>query len=233
MPDRRVTAPFKRPVHPKDAASVVLLRGSRTNPEVLLGRRRLNARFMPGIYVFPGGRVDRADYRHASSASIRDDVLTKLSRHCSSERARALIWAALRETWEESGLLIGQQGSIQPASLSDLHRAYAEADMTPTTDGLDYIARAITPTRNPIRFNTRFFLIDGSNAAGTLHHTSELEDIGWRRVSEAIDELDLMNVTRFALSEAMKLWRENGILDPNRPVARFFTRVDTKLMSFD
>ena len=233
MSDRRASAPSKRPVHPKDAASVILLRGSRTDPEVLLGRRRLNARFMPGIYVFPGGRVDRADYRHASSASIRDGVLRKLTRHCPSDRARALIWAALRETWEESGLLIGQPGPIEQSKLSDLHRAYAEAGMTPTTDGLDYIARAITPARNPIRFNTRFFLINGANAAGTLRHTSELEDIGWRRVPEAIDELDLMNVTHFALREAMKLWRENGILDPDRPVARFFTRVDTKLMSFD
>ncbi len=211
----------------------MLLRGSRSDPEVLLGRRRLNARFMPGIYVFPGGSVDRADYRHANSASIRDDVLTKLVRHCPAERARALIWAALRETWEESGLLIGQPGPIEHADLSDLHRAYANSGMTPTTDGLDYIARAITPTRSPIRFNTRFFLIDGANTAGSLRHTSELEDIGWRPVSEAMSELDLMNVTSFALQEAMTLWRENTAPDPTRRVARLSTRVNARLIALE
>ena len=81
MSDRRSSAPSKRPVHPNDAASVVLLRGSREDPEVLLGRRRLDARFMPGLYVFPGGRVDRADYRHAASALMEDSVLQKMQRH--------------------------------------------------------------------------------------------------------------------------------------------------------
>ena len=105
MSDRRASAPSKRPVHPKDAASVILLRGSRTDPEVLLGRRRLNARFMPGIYVFPGGRVDRADYRHASSASIRDGVLRKLTRHCPSDRAQR----------SDLGRPSGNLGGIRPS----------------------------------------------------------------------------------------------------------------------
>lgn len=233
MSDRRVSARPKRPVRPKDAASVVLLRGSRNDPEVLLGRRRLDARFMPGIYVFPGGRVDRADYRHADAALIPPEVLQKLQRHTPADRARALIWAALRETWEESGLLIGRPGKIAPAGLSALHDAYEAANLAPVTEGIDYIARAITPTRNPIRFNTRFFLIDGRNATGALRHTSELEDIGWRRVSEALSEYDLMNVTRFALEEAMKLWRDGNEPDPDRLVARLTTRADLKLMALE
>lgn len=233
MSDRRSPDSRKRPVHPKDAASVVLLRGSQDDPEVLLGRRRLDARFMPGIYVFPGGRVDSADYQHANTASIRNDVLQKLQRHCPERRAKALIWAALRETWEESGLLIGQRGNVAAPDLSELHAAYAEAGLAPMTAGLDYIARAITPTRNPIRFNTRFFLIDGTNAAGVLHHTSELEDIGWRPVSEALETLDLMNVTSFALKEAMKLWRAKGGMDPERRVPVFLTRGTAKFIRLE
>ena len=233
MSDRRSSAPPKRPVKPKDAASVVLLRGSRQDPEVLLGRRRLDARFMPGIYVFPGGRVDRADYRHAASASIQEGVLRKLQRHCPAGRAKALIWAALRETWEESGLLIGQPGQIEPDNRSDLHSAYNDAGQAPDLNGLDYIARAITPAQNPIRYNTRFFLVDGAHAVGTLRHTSELEDIGWRRVSEALDTYDLMNVTSFALEEAMKLWSESAPLDPERRVPLLSTQVDTKLITME
>ena len=95
----------------------MLLRGSRVNPDVLLGRRRRDARFMPGVYVFPGGRVDRGDAPQALSCVMRADVLAKPSRHCPPRRARALVWAAMRETWEESGLLIGvgPAGSRMPA----------------------------------------------------------------------------------------------------------------------
>ena len=233
MPNRRSTAPSSRPVRPKDAASVVLLRGSRLDPEVLLGRRRLNARFMPGIYVFPGGRVDYSDYRHAAAATIQENVLQKLQRQCSESRAKALIWAALRETWEESGLLIGQSGLIAPSGDSDLHAAYMKAGQVPILSGLDYIARAITPTRNPIRYDTRFFLIDGARTSGRLRHTSELEDIGWRRVSEALEAFDLMKVTRFALLEAMTLWREDVPLNPRRQVPRLSTRVNAKLITME
>ncbi len=232
MSNRQNSTP-RRPVHARDAASLILLRGSRRNPEVLLGRRRLDARFMPGIYVFPGGRVDRGDYAHAAPFSIRDDVLTKLERHCAPRRARALIWAAIRETWEESGLLVGQPGRIQNATLSPLHEAYAQAGLTPLTGQLDYIARAITPARSPIRYNTRFFLADGAIAPGILHHTSELEDIGWRSVSEAINDLDLMNVTHFALTEAINLWREGLPQNPERKVARLTTRLNTRLITLE
>jgi 8-oxo-dGTP pyrophosphatase MutT (NUDIX family) len=233
MSNRTLSGTTRRPVHPRDAASVVLLRGDKSDPEVLLGRRRLDARFMPGIYVFPGGRVDRADYPRSAPYSVRKDVLAKLKRHCHERRARALIWAAIRETWEETGLLIGKPGQIDEADRSPLHTAYANEGLTPLTEGLDYIARAITPTRNPIRYNTRFFLADGAEAPGTLMHTSELENIGWRRVSDAISELDLMNVTEFALLEAMKLWRDGLPHDPNRQVPLLTTRLKTKLIALE
>lgn len=227
------SAPSPHPVRPKDAASVVLLRGSRSDPEVLLGRRRQDARFMPGIYVFPGGRVDRADYYHAATAVIQEDVLKKLQRHCPVGRAKALIWASLRETWEESGLLIGQPGLVAPSGHSDLHDAYTKAGQAPVLSGLDYVARAITPARNPIRYNTRFFLMDGAHTSGMLRHTSELEDIGWRRVSEALEVFDLMKVTRFALLEAISLWREDIRPDPERLVPRLSTRVNKNLITLE
>jgi len=233
MLNRLSSKKSKRPVHPKDAASVVLLRGSRKDPEVLLGRRRQDARFMPGIYVFPGGRVDHTDYQHAVSASIQATVLQKLMRHCSTDRAKAFIWAALRETWEETGLLIGQPGQIKPTGGSELHKAYTNSGQAPILNGLDYVARAITPARSPIRYDTRFFLIDGDKATGMLRQTSELEDIGWRCVSVALNSLDLMNVTNFALQESMKLWKRNVAPDADRRVARLSTRLNAKLITME
>lgn len=210
-----------RPAHPRDAASLVVLKGSRTNPSVLLGRRRQDAKFVPGVYVFPGGRLDRADYRHGNAYRARADVLAKLRRHCRHERkASALIWTAIRETWEETGLLIGQPGHINGAKHSELHEAYHDAGFKPDLQRISYVARAITPARSPIRFNTRFFLAHGSDTVGELHSSSELVDIGWKPVKEAIHELDLMGVTKFALRHALAYWRESPDPDPNRKVPR-------------
>jgi 8-oxo-dGTP pyrophosphatase MutT (NUDIX family) len=223
----------KFPVRPRDASSVVVLRGARDNPEVLLGRRRHNARFMPGIYVFPGGRVDRNDAAQAAPWDLRDDVLAKLSRHCTPRRARALVWAAIRETWEESGLLIAAPGRISDAGLSPLHAAYSAANLAPHTGGLDYIFRAITPASSPIRFNTRFFLADAKSTQGQLRRTGELEDIGWWPVSQALRDLDLRGVTRMALHEATTLWRDNPPRDPLRRVKRLTNRKNLTLITFE
>jgi 8-oxo-dGTP pyrophosphatase MutT (NUDIX family) len=221
----------KWPARPRDAASVVLLRGPRDEPEVLLGRRRLDARFMPGVYVFPGGRVDRTDAAQGAELPLRDDVLAKMMRHCDTRRAKALVWAAIRETWEETGLLIGEPGEIGDDSTSPLHAAYAAAKLRPASLQLDYILRAITPTRSPIRFNTRFFLADGMATSGKLQHTTELEDIGWRPAAQALREYELMTVTRLALNEAVDLWRDNPPPDPERPVKRLFNRQSIRLIT--
>jgi 8-oxo-dGTP pyrophosphatase MutT (NUDIX family) len=232
MTDRtRSPGQRKWPARPRDAASVVVLRGHRDNPEVLLGRRRLDARFMPGVYVFPGGRVDPSDAAQGAGLPLRHDVLAKMSRHCPPRRARALVWAAIRETWEETGLLIGEPGEIDDDSTSPLHAAYAAAKLRPASGQLDYILRAITPARSPIRFNTRFFLADGEVTSGKLEHTTELEDIGWRSAAEALKEYELMTVTRLALNEAVDLWRENPPPDPDRPVKRMFNRKSIRLIS--
>ena len=223
----------KFPVRPRDASSVVVLRGSRDNPDVLLGRRRRNARFMPGIYVFPGGRVDRGDAAQAASWEMRDDVLEKLSRHCPPRRARALVWAAIRETWEETGLLIAMPGQIADGGRSPLHAAYAAAGLAPHAGGLDYIFRAITPANSQIRFNTRFFLANAKTTRGQLRRSGELENIGWRPVSEAIDDLDLRGVTRMALGEATALWRDDPPRDPSRRVKRLTNRKNLSLVTYE
>ena len=146
---------------------------------------------------------------------------TRYSTTGAPRRANALAWAAIRETWEEAGLLVGEPGDIEQNNQSPIHGAFAEAGLTPGAHKLDYIARAITPTRSPIRFNTRFFLTGGDATFGDLHVSSELEDIGWRSVSETLNELKIMSVTAFALEEAVTFWRESPTPDPNRLVPRF------------
>jgi 8-oxo-dGTP pyrophosphatase MutT (NUDIX family) len=190
--------PTAAPVRPRDAASLILLRGEGDNLEVLVGRRSLSARFMPGVYVFPGGSIDPPD-RIAWSTESGAEVLP-------SRLARAAR-AAIRETWEEVGVLIGKpSGEVpkdEPAKTA-IERAYCAHGLTAAIDRLVYVGRAITPSHSFRRFNTRFFLGDGALVCGEPAASAELEDSGWRRIEpELLD--GFRDVTRFMLERAVAL----------------------------
>ena len=198
-----------RPVRPRHAASLVLLKGGRDAPEALLGRRPMTARFMPGVYVFPGGALERGDHAVASALDLRPDVETRLARHGGPRRARALAWTAIRETWEETGVMVGKTGTFKPTRTTPATQAFRDAGLIPSPARLDYIVRAVTPTHSPIRFDTRFFLADGAEVGGTLIETKELEDIGWYPLADVLDHLKIMGVTQFVLEEAWRSWRNS------------------------
>ena len=94
-------------VRPRDAASLILLRGAGGELEVLAGRRPRHVRFMPGVHVFPGGAIDLPDCRAWNVETGAEAVGPRLARS-----ARA----ALRETWEEVGVLVGCPANRFPAS---------------------------------------------------------------------------------------------------------------------
>jgi len=154
-------------------------------PRILMGRRARGNRFMPDVYVFPGGGVRRTDARAAAASELRPRVQRHLERRASASLARALGVAALRETWEETGLALGrlERGTLAP----DLAQ-------------LDYIFRAITPTDSPIRFHARFFAADAAAATGALRSNGELLDLDWFTLEEA-RQLPLIDVTADVLDE--------------------------------
>jgi 8-oxo-dGTP pyrophosphatase MutT (NUDIX family) len=143
---------------------------------------------MPDVWVFPGGRVDRKDARSPAKSELSPAVVAKLEARWSRARARALAIAAVRETFEETGLALGElvDGRLHP----DLRR-------------LDYLARAITPAISPIRFHARFFLADAAGASGRLGGNGELLDLRWVSIPEAL-KLPIINVTGFVLQEAAR-----------------------------
>ena len=100
----------KKPAEPRDAASLIMLKGAPDDPEVLVGRRPEKARFMPSVWVFPGGAVEEADFLLQTPHNLRRDVLARLTRTTAPELAHALAWTALREMREETGLLFGKTG---------------------------------------------------------------------------------------------------------------------------
>jgi 8-oxo-dGTP pyrophosphatase MutT (NUDIX family) len=195
-------------VRPRDAASLILLRGAGDDLEVLAGRRPLHVKFMPGVYVFPGGAIDPPD-RIAWSVESGTEVLApKLARS-----ARA----ALRETWEEAGVLIGRPGRRPSAASArvPIERAYLERGLVAAMELLTYVGRAITPSHSARRFNTRFFLGDGGNVFGEPVASEELEDVGWHPVGhEAF--ASFRDVTRFMLARAIAL--RQGIASDEAPL---------------
>ena len=184
-------------VRPRDAASLILLRGEGRTLEVVAGRRPLDVKFMPGVYVFPGGAIDPPD-RIAWSVECGAEALgIRLARS-----ARA----ALRETWEEAGILVGRAGGAPPhePAVRPIEQAYLGRGLVAAMDVLTYVGRAITPSHSFRRFNTRFFLCDGTNVFGEPAASDELEDVGWHPIGgEAL--ASFRDVTRFMLARAIAL----------------------------
>ncbi|HVM82901.1 MAG TPA: NUDIX hydrolase [Candidatus Binatia bacterium] len=196
------------PVRPADAAGLVLIRAARNaEPEILLGRRHMRAGFLPDIYVVPGGRVDASDSRPSGfPESLAPGVATSLASGGSRRPALAFPRAALRETFEETGLLVGTAGTAARTPALPVWQAYAAARLVPDFAQLDFICRAITPVTSKRRYNTRFFLGDGALARGEVRGDGELEDLGWRPVS-ALSGLNIVDVTEYVLQEALRRWR--------------------------
>lgn len=194
---------------PRDAATLILVRRHGQVPEVLLGCRDGKHAFMPNRYVFPGGRVDAADARVPVAAPLRPEVDERLRRAASGTRARSLAVAAVRETWEETGLMLAKPfAKGAPAEDFGEHwRGFLDRGLGPALDALDYIARAVTPPGRPRRFNARFFMADATAASGEIKSNGELGDIRWVRLDEA-RELPLPTITGLILGEIGRLLKE-------------------------
>lgn len=199
----------RTPARPRDAASVVLLRGERDRPQVLMGRRRRRASFLPEVYVFPGGRVESSDRHAPPGLGPRAETARLLRRHGAAPPALALALAGLRETHEETGYLIARPaaaGALEHAPATPFWQALRTAGALPDLERLDFIARALTPVSSPRRFNTRFFLAAGDDLQGAPLADGELEHLHWVALERAF-HLPIIDVTRFVLGEAGRRWR--------------------------
>ncbi|MGY4289691.1 8-oxo-dGTP pyrophosphatase MutT (NUDIX family) [Bradyrhizobium sp. LM2.7] len=150
---------------PKDAATLILVDRSGAIPKVLVGKRHDKVVFMPGKFVFPGGRVDKADYRVPCAAPITAELeasLAKGSPKTPASRAKSLAIAAIREACEETGLCLGRRIEGKVPKLEGPWKPFADAGLLPDPSGLFLIARAITPPGRVKRFDTRFFTADAS-----------------------------------------------------------------------
>ena len=212
-----------RSPRPRDAATLILVRRARGAPEVLLGRRHGGHAFMPDRYVFPGGRVDAGDHRIAAATPLRPDARERLERAATPARARALAIAAVRETFEETGLMIGAPPAVGGAAAGRAPwSAFAARGMAPALGALDYLYRAVTPPGRPRRFNARFFLADAASAQGALASDGELLDLRWVGLDDARG-LPLPRITGAVLDLAARHLADPPPPGAPRPVPRFRT----------
>jgi len=198
------------PVRPRDAATLILVRRSGPEPQILMGRRHGGHVFMPNKFVFPGGRVDPGDWRIAAASELKPHVVRRAAHGATPGRARALALAAIRETFEETGLLLGAPCDRPPRSRSKGWQPFFERRVQPVLEPLEFIARAITPPARTRRFDARFFLAGAEHIAGTTrpdNGSGELLELHWLTLGEA-HRLDLPSITRFVLGELETHLRE-------------------------
>jgi 8-oxo-dGTP pyrophosphatase MutT (NUDIX family) len=194
-------------VTPKDAGTLILIDRSGRVPQVLLGRRHHGHKFMPGKFVFPGGRVEVADRAMAARVTLDPRMEARLTRAVklpSRTFARALTLAAIRETFEETGLLLGIEAAAQPDIPDGPWATFLRAGFEPNLTAIHFVARAITPPGRPKRFDTRFFTADASAIAhrveGIVGPDSELVELVWLPIAEA-KQLDMPAITTVMLAE--------------------------------
>lgn len=189
------------PATPRDAATLILYRLSPDGPRILMGCRSEGHDFMPNKYVFPGGRVDDDDAGVPALSELtpaeHDPVAAGASR-----AVRAFPLTAVREMYEETGLIVGRAGKA-PETVPAAWAEYFAHGAMPSLSCLQFVGRAITPPMRHKRFDARFFMANADEALiddRAPADSRELADLRWFTLPE-VAELDLPNVTRFVISE--------------------------------
>jgi 8-oxo-dGTP pyrophosphatase MutT (NUDIX family) len=195
------------PVEPVPAATVMLLRDSAAGPEVLLLERHSKSEFLPDAYVFPGGRVDEEDHElGARVAGLDARGASALLPTVRPELALGFFVAAIRETFEECGVLLarrrGDSKLVDAATAAALarHRLTVQSgeqsfralvlaeDLVLAADLLAPHAHWITPEDSPRRFDTLFFTAETASGHETLHDGVELTDHVWLRPEQWLEQ---------------------------------------------
>lgn len=213
-------------VPPQDAATVVVLRDGPAGRETFLLRRRATMTFAGGKYVFPGGGVQDSDFAPApwigpGSRSWAERL------HCREDLARALVVAAVREVFEETGLLLAGPGEtsviedVTGAGLTAARRALERKEIAfgaflrdrglcLRADLLSAWAHWITPEFEPRRFDTRFFVatLPAGQSAGSL--TTETDRGQWLGIERALQDvrdgtMEMMRPTRHTLRQLLAI----------------------------
>lgn len=201
----------RTPAEPRDAATVVLLRPGDGEPEVYLLRRHVTMEFAGGMCVFPGGGVDPRDFDHtvAWAGPSPSEWAERLG--VDEAKARALVCAAVRETFEESGVLLA--GESADSVVADTTGDDWEADrvalearelamteflsqrgLVLRTDLLGAWSGWLTPVFEPKRYRTWFFVAELPEGQRTRDVSTESDQVVWLPVSRAAEQAEAREI---------------------------------------
>lgn len=218
------------PVPIRDAATLVLVRGGDA-PRVLMGLRGEAASFMPSKFVFPGGALDPEDATLAVGDAPNGPCAARLAAEApGAPPPAAFARAAIRETFEETGLRLARPGAAPPPPATDPSWVGFLADgATPAVSALRFVFRAVTPPTLPKRFDARFFAASAAAVLGDpddfARAGGELSHLTWAPLSEARG-FELPFITAVVLAELQAIldagWDPaSGAPPPDRPVPFF------------
>ena len=230
-PEKARPAKSAAALRPQDAATLIILDTAKGVPRILFGKRRMDQKFMPGKYVFPGGRIDPADLRVKTQDQLTETEVQKLlqdikgrptSEATGIRRVHAIALAAIRETYEETGLLLGVKTDKPAVSSIPAWQKFFAHGVVPQLAPMAFLARAITPPGKPRRYDTRFFCVDaGEIALKTTDQDGELTETHWLTLEEA-KTFDLPTIQRAILDDLTDRLRQEGHLGPSRHPVPFY-----------
>ena len=208
----------------RDAATIIMVRDAETRPRVLMGQRGHGAVFMPSKFVFPGGAVDAVDATIPVANPADADSLRRLANQ-SSTAPEALLNAATRELWEETGLLLGAEDSrAGQIEAPKGWRGYLATGHLPDGDALNFVFRAITPPGRPRRFDARFFMAEAdrltSDPDDFTRAEDELSHLQWVALDE-VRKFDMPFITEVVLAEIGAI-----LTGTDKPGVPFFNNLD-------
>jgi 8-oxo-dGTP pyrophosphatase MutT (NUDIX family) len=190
----------------RNAATVIVIRKDNDQTRVLMGQRGAQAAFMPNKFVFPGGAVDAQDADIVLASPIPDPCKTRLTEDSDDTLGHPLCVAAIRELWEETGLILGTKGDWL-GHIPDDWRDFANRGYVPDASALRFVFRAITPPGRPRRFDARFFVIDADAVSGDLddfgNASDELSHLSWIPIDQ-VRNYNLPFITEVVLAEVMR-----------------------------
>ncbi len=189
---------LKRAPRPRIASTIVLLKGPKDKPKILMGQRSSKNDFMPSVFVFPGGRVERADSYAPYIGDLSPRTETILEAAYNPRKARAIVLASIRETFEETSLILGQPQdtirNMKNAGWQALHDQGQIADLS----GIEVFGRAVTPPHRHRRYDTWFFVKHLTGTPPPISDSAELSNVDWFSFDE-IGKLDLQRATKMML----------------------------------
>ena len=180
-------------IKPKPAATLVITKVKNKKVHVLMGKRPNKARFAPGMWVFPGGKLDKSDLTISKNYITNSKIIKNLSSlKAKPPLGKGLIHTAIRETEEETNLKL-KSNNIK---------------------NMWVLGRAITPLTRPMRFDTKFFVAPSDCFIGKVKGNGELAKLEYVEINKALN-LPMFDVTEFILQEINKRINKGNEVNSN------------------